>query len=97
MGKKLFPELTYERAKIFVYYWFKRILLPALLRACKEKITYYTALIDGNESSKSIEMILQRCRKKNEDYIKLFDELSKRFDLEEHSAIALQATNLNST
>ena len=97
MGKKLFPELTYERAEIFVCYWFKRILLPALLRACKEKVTYYTALIDGNESSKSIKMILQRCRKKNEDYIKLFDELSKRFDLEEQSAMVQATKNLNPT
>jgi hypothetical protein len=97
VGRKHFPELTYERAEVFVCYWFKRILLPALLRACKEKVAYYSSQIDGNEVSNSIKMILQRCRKKNVDYITLFDELVRRSDLEEKSGILLQEQNLNPT
>jgi len=38
--------------------------------------------VENNERIR-IAVCEQRCRKKNEDYIKLFDELSKRFDLEE--------------
>jgi len=97
VGRKLFPELTYEHAETFVCYWFKRILLPVLLRACKEKVAYYTSLIDGNEVSNSIKIILRRCRKKNVDYIKLFEELSRRFDIEEKSGTVLLEQNLNPT
>ena len=94
-SKKLFPELTYECAETFVNHWFKKILLPALLRACKEKITYYTSMIEGDEASKSIKLILERCRQKNRDYIKLFEELSKQSDLEEKPSTVLLEKNLN--
>ena len=94
-GKKLFPELTYEHAETFVYHWFKTILLPALLRACREKIAYYTSMIEGDEVSKSIKLILERCRQKNLDYIKLFDKLARRSDLDEKSSIALLEKNFN--
>jgi len=97
VGRKHFPELTYERANAFVCDWFKRILLPALLRACKEKVAYYSSQIEGNEVSNSIKMILQRCRKKNVDYITLFDELVRRPDLEEKSGVLLLEQNLNPT
>ena len=96
MGRKLFPELTYERAETFVGDWFKRILLPALLRACKEKVAYYNSQIDGNEVSTSIKMILQRCRKKNMDYLKLFEKLSGQSGIEEEiPATSWQTTNPN--
>jgi len=95
MGRKLFPELTYKCAETFVDHWFKKILLPALLRACREKIAYYTSMIEGDEVSKSIKLILERCRQKNLDYIKLFDKLSRRSDLDEKSSIALLEKNFN--
>ena len=58
VGRNRFPELTYERAEVFISYWFKRILLPSLLRACKEKVAYYTSLIEGDEVSKSIKIMV---------------------------------------
>jgi len=97
VGRKLFPELTYDRAEVFVCYWFKKILLPALLRACKEKVAYYTSLIEEDEVSKSIKIIIQRCLKKNVGYITLFEELSRRSDIEEKSGIILQEQNSNPT
>jgi len=73
----------------------QKILLPALLPACKEKIAYYTSMIGGGEVSKSIKLILERCRQKNRDYIKLFEELSKQSNLDGKPSIVLLETNLN--
>jgi hypothetical protein len=95
--KQRFPELTYERAEAFVCHWFKKILIPTLRRACMEKVAYYSSLIDGNDVSKTIKTILEGCRQKNLNYIHCIDELSKRSDIAEKSAIFFQTQNSNPT
>jgi len=85
--KKHFPELTEERCAAFACYWFKKILIPILRRACIEKVAYYTSQIEQGDASHSVKEILTGCRKKNEDYIQCIDKLSARPDISEKSSI----------
>jgi len=85
-----FPGLTYDRAEALVCHWFKKILIPPLRRACIEKVEYYTTKIQSRDVSKTIKADLEVCRKKNLEYIQRIDELSRRSDIAEKSAIFYQ-------
>jgi len=88
--KNQLPELTDERCESFAYYWFKKIVSPIIRKTCLEKIAFYGAQLNRNEVSKTIKTILIRCRDKNMDYIQRIDELTKRPDITEKSAIFYQ-------
>jgi hypothetical protein len=85
--KKHFPELTEEHCEAHAYYWFKKILIPILRRACVEKVVYYHSQIEQSDVSYAVKAILTRCCKKNEEYIKCIDRLAARPDITEKSSI----------
>ena len=85
-----FPGLTYDRAEALVCHWFKKILIPTLRRACVEKVEYYTTQVNSRDVSKTIKADLEVCRQKNLEYIGRIDELSKRSDIAEKSAVFYQ-------
>jgi hypothetical protein len=85
--KKHFPELTDARSEAHACYWFKKILLTNLRRACYEKVNYYKSQINETDASKTIKTILTSCLNKNVDYIKCIDQLLARLDIGEKSSI----------
>jgi hypothetical protein len=87
IGETHFPELTEENSNAFACYWFKRVLLPNLRRACVEKVAYYTSQLERSAASNTIKEMLIVRRKKNEKYIKRIDELAVRQDIAEKSSI----------
>jgi hypothetical protein len=87
IGKKYFPELTEEKSNAFACYWFKKVLLPNLRRACTEKVAYYISQIERSDVSNTIKNMLIVRRKKNEKYIQCIDEIATRLDIAEKSSI----------
>ena len=90
IGKQHFSELTEENSNAFACYWFKKVLLPNLRRACAEKVGYYTSQSERSDISNTIKEMLTVRRKKNEKYIKCIDELATRSDIAEKSSIFYQ-------
>ena len=89
-----FSGLSYDRAEALVCHWFKKILIPTLRRACVEKVEYYTSQINSRDVSMTIKADLEVCLNKNLEYIGRIDELSKRSDISEKSAIFYQAQSI---
>jgi hypothetical protein len=85
--KEQFPELTEKRSEAHACYWFKKILLPNVRRACAEKIMYYKEQMRDKNVSKNIKTILDECLTKNERYIVKIDQMFERPDIAEKSSI----------
>ena len=77
-----FPELTNELIESYVHHWIKTALIPAQLRACREKVKYYAMMNERCEVCKTIKKENERCIAKNERYIENFNELSKFSDIQ---------------
>jgi len=80
-------DLTSTRIDSFVGFWFKRILLPNVKKACNEKIAYYKLKLADRHVSQTLKTILAECLQKNEGYITLIEELLIRPDITGKSSI----------
>jgi hypothetical protein len=85
--KKRFPELSGEKSEAFVCYWFKKVLLPNLRRACVEKVAFYKKQSEQSDVSKTIRSILVGCLGKNERYIQCIDGLAACGEIAEKSSV----------
>ena len=85
--QKHFPELSDEKCEAFACYWFRKVLLPNLRRACIEKVAYYAFQIERSDVSNTVKEILKGCQFKNEGYIRCIDELLANPDFMGKSAI----------
>ena len=85
--KKHFPELSDDKSDAFACYWFKKVLLPNLRRACIEKVAFYKKQNEQNDISKTIKDRLIECWNKNESYIQCIDQLIACSGIAEKSSI----------
>ena len=90
MLKTHFPELSEEKSDAFASYWFKKVLLPNLRRACAEKVAYYISQIGRHDVSSTVKEILTGCRDKNKRYIQCIDQQTARSDIAAKSSIFYQ-------
>ena len=82
-----FPELTDELIEIHVYRWIKKAVIPNLRRACSEKLNHYHTQLDRDDMSTPLKTIIQRCIKKNKNYLVRIDEMSELSDIQNQSTI----------
>ena len=61
--------------------------IPNLRRACSEKLNHYHIQLDREDMSTPLKTIVQRCIKKNKNYLVRIDEMSELSDIQNQSTI----------
>jgi hypothetical protein len=87
MWRKQFPDLTDSHCEAFANLWVYKVLIPNLMNACSEKVSFYKERLRQTDLSEELRKIISDCLAKNERYVKCIDELSQLSDIQEKSNI----------
>jgi len=91
--KKRFPNLTKDYIADHVCTWTKTALVPALRKACNEKINFYKSLLARTNISESVKVKIKEWLAKNERYIVCIDELNARSGIQYRTSIIMKGEN----
>lgn len=85
--KNKFSCLDYDRFEAHVCQWFKKIVIPQVLKACLEKIEMYKRLIEDKKINRSLKEIFEDRLQRNIKYVERINAFDGREDIEKKSSI----------